>query len=87
MKRRQAFECYQCSREYELTFEIEEGTYPKLLVKCPYCNAQGSWETARHRADIRDQSRGSNTVGSVSEPGYDFPKVVKLTRPEPSEEQ
>lgn len=75
--KRLTFTCHKCSKTYSLYKNIEE--QPKLIVACPFCNAEAEVDLAlyRSRIEIVYQDENQKSVGVEQ---YTFPDLIE-TRP------
>lgn len=80
MKKRFAFQCWNCGRKYTLFKEITKEQ--ELIVPCPFCNAEAIVKlepfkkkkvTVLKGLEVSDQSIGFE---------FDFPDVIPTQKPE-----
>lgn len=80
MKKRFAFKCWNCSREYTLFKEITD--QQELIVPCPFCNAEAVVKLESFKKKMKTVMRGEGDDDSLPGFEYDFPAVIPTQKPE-----
>jgi len=81
MKKRFAFKCWNCKREYTLFKEITEEQ--EWIVACPYCNLEAKAKLEPYkRKKIVTIVKGAGNEDQSLGYEYDFPEVIPTEKPE-----
>lgn len=80
-KQRCKFKCWNCQREYSLLREVQG--QPKLMVACPFCEAEGVVDLAPYRSPVVEIQQSGE--GGITAETLHLPEVLP-TAPVPSAE-
>ena len=81
LQTRLTFECWSCQRTYEMMHQIEDGQV-RLIVACPYCEAEGVADLLPYRRDEsvtlnRSLDSGGAVGGNTNlHEFYDLPDIL-----------
>ncbi len=81
MRKRLAFQCWNCHRTYTLMKEITKEQ--ELIVACPFCKAEAVVKLEPFIKPRKTVLRG-DADGQAETLGYeyDFPKIINTQQPE-----
>lgn len=80
MKKRFAFKCWNCERDYTLFKEITNEQ--ELFVACPYCNAEAVVRLEPFKKRKKSVMRGVGESEHAFGYEYDFPEVIPTEKTE-----
>ena len=80
MKKRIAFECWKCRREYTLFKEITN--QQELIVGCPFCNKEAVVTLEPYRKKIITVLKGDPDGEQAIGYEYQFPDVIPTQKRE-----
>ena len=80
MKKRFAFRCWNCQREYTLFKEIT--SQQELIVACPFCDEEAVVKLEPYRKEKKTVLKGVADGGQAIGYEYQFPGVIPTQKPD-----